>query len=141
MVVAQLVERSLPVPEVCGSNLVIGKIYIEHLLSTVLTRRKIKKKRPGIAHFLKKTNLNRSFDRLFRSDALEVRRERPQRINGSQGPADQRMRIRQRMLEQQQQEWTQLAVGNLEKQETEMGKSYIWLGNVLGICIEDIVYT
>ena len=33
--VAQLVERSLPTPEVRGSNPDIGKIYIEHLLSTV----------------------------------------------------------------------------------------------------------
>ena len=40
MVVAQLVERSLPLPEVCGLDPVIGKINIEHLftcfLSTVL---------------------------------------------------------------------------------------------------------
>ena len=39
VVVAQLVERSLPIPEVCGSNPVIGKkfIYILNicLLSTV----------------------------------------------------------------------------------------------------------
>ena len=28
---AQLVERSLPIPEVRGSNLVIGRTYIEHL--------------------------------------------------------------------------------------------------------------
>ena len=35
----QLVERSLPIPEVCGSNPAIGKNYIEHLLSTVLKRR------------------------------------------------------------------------------------------------------
>ena len=44
VVVAQLVERSLPVPEVRGSNPVMGKFYIEHLftclLSTVLKRRK-----------------------------------------------------------------------------------------------------
>ena len=42
MVVAQLVERLLPNPEVHGSNPVIGK------------KTKIKKKRPGKAH-LKKT--------------------------------------------------------------------------------------
>ena len=40
VVVAQLVERSLPLAEVCGSNPVIGKIYIEHLLSTLLKRQK-----------------------------------------------------------------------------------------------------
>ena len=36
VVVAQLVERSLLIPEVCGSNPVIGKnllIYIEHLFT------------------------------------------------------------------------------------------------------------
>ena len=32
-VVAQLVKRSVPIPEVRGSNPVIGKIYIEHLFS------------------------------------------------------------------------------------------------------------
>ena len=44
VVVTQLVERLLPIPEVHGSNPVIGQIYIEHLftylLSTVLKRRK-----------------------------------------------------------------------------------------------------
>ena len=41
VVVAQLVERLLPTPEVHGSNPVIGKIYIEHfLLSTVYKRQK-----------------------------------------------------------------------------------------------------
>ena len=33
VVVAQLVERSLPIPEVHSSNPVIGKIYIEHLFT------------------------------------------------------------------------------------------------------------
>ena len=42
MVVAQLVEQSLLISEVRGSNPVIGKFYILniHLLSTVLKRRK-----------------------------------------------------------------------------------------------------
>ena len=35
VVVAQLGERLLPTPEVCSSNRVIRKIYIEHLMSTV----------------------------------------------------------------------------------------------------------
>ena len=43
MVVAQLVERLLPTPEICGSNPVIGKIYIEHLLSTILKFEKTKR--------------------------------------------------------------------------------------------------
>ena len=38
VVVAQLVERSLPAPDVRGSNPVDGKIYIERLLSTILKR-------------------------------------------------------------------------------------------------------
>ena len=59
VVVAQLVERLLPIPEVRGSNPVIGKIlflYIEHLFTVncVLKRRKIKKNRPGMAHFFLK---------------------------------------------------------------------------------------
>ena len=44
VVVAQLVEWLLPIPEVHGLNPLIGKIYIEYLftclLSTVLKRRK-----------------------------------------------------------------------------------------------------
>ena len=57
VVVAQLVERLLPIPEICSSNPVIGKIYIEHLFtclkSTVLKRRKQMKKRLGMAHLKK----------------------------------------------------------------------------------------
>ena len=49
--VAQLVEQSLPAPEVRCLNQFIGKIYIEHCLpSTLKKRRKQKKKRPGMAH-------------------------------------------------------------------------------------------
>ena len=55
VVVAQLVELLLPIPEVRGSNPVIGKIYIEHLTVNCIEKTKIKKKRPGMAHFL--TNL------------------------------------------------------------------------------------
>ena len=44
--VAQLKEQSLPIPEVHGSNKVIGKIYIEHLY---IEKTKIKKKWSGIA--------------------------------------------------------------------------------------------
>ena len=51
MVVAQLVERSLPTPEIRGLNPDIGKI-----LSTNCTieKTKIKKKRLGMAHLSKK---------------------------------------------------------------------------------------
>ena len=50
VVVAQLVEQSLPTPEVHGSNSVIGKICIEHLHLIVLKRQKIKVKKPGMGH-------------------------------------------------------------------------------------------
>ena len=39
-VVAQLVVRALPTPEVRGSNLVVGKILFMYSLSTVLKRLK-----------------------------------------------------------------------------------------------------
>ena len=56
MVVAQLVEWSLPTLEMPGSNPVNGKLYITYLLSNVLKRQKEKKKRLGLAHFFKKKN-------------------------------------------------------------------------------------
>ena len=41
MIVAQLVERSLPIPEVRGSNPDVGKIYIEcYCYLIVMKRRK-----------------------------------------------------------------------------------------------------
>ena len=46
VVVPLLAEQLLPIPEVRGSNPVIGKFYNEHI--TVKT--KINKKRPGMAH-------------------------------------------------------------------------------------------
>ena len=52
VLVAQLVERSLPIPEVHSSNPVVGKIQIEHLLTVnCIEKTKIKKKRQGIALF------------------------------------------------------------------------------------------
>ena len=56
VVVAQLVERLLLIPEVCGSTPVIGKIYIEHLfvylfIINCIEKTKINLKRPGMAHF------------------------------------------------------------------------------------------
>ena len=55
MVVAQLVERSLPKPEVRGSNPFIGKIYIEHLFTfNYIEKTKIKKKEAGYGPFYKK---------------------------------------------------------------------------------------
>ena len=52
VVVAQLVERSLPTPEIRGSNPNIGKIYLPIVIK--LKKTKIKKKRPGMAHLSKK---------------------------------------------------------------------------------------
>ena len=56
VVVAQLVEWSLPIPEIRGSNPDIDKIYIEHLFTVSCAEKtKIKKKKTGMAHFFKKT--------------------------------------------------------------------------------------
>ena len=52
VVVAQLVERLLPSPEVRGLNPIISKTIIECMLSTVYRKDKTKEKRPGMAHFL-----------------------------------------------------------------------------------------
>ena len=51
--VTQMVELSLPIPEVHSSNPVIGKFYIEHLFTVnCIERTKVKKKRPGMAIFI-----------------------------------------------------------------------------------------
>ena len=56
--VAQSVERSLPIPEVRGSNPVISKNLFIHwtfvYCQLCIEKTKIKEKRPGMAHFLKK---------------------------------------------------------------------------------------
>ena len=55
MDVAHLVERSLLIPEVHGSNPVIGKINIENLFTiSCIEKTKINKRRSGMAHFLDK---------------------------------------------------------------------------------------
>ena len=62
VIVVQLVKPLLLILEVHGSNPVIGKIYVEHLFTVnCIEKTKIKKKRPGIAHFLKQNHncLNR----------------------------------------------------------------------------------
>ena len=50
---AQFVEWSLLTPEVHGSNPVIGKLLSDIYLFAVncIEKMKIKKKRPGMAHF------------------------------------------------------------------------------------------
>ena len=56
---SQMVERSLAIPEVQGSNPVIGKNYVEHLFTVnCIEKMKTKKKRPGWAHFLNNYNEN-----------------------------------------------------------------------------------
>ena len=56
VVVAQLVEKMLPTPEVRGSNSVFGKNCIEYcFLLTVFCKEEIQKKRPGMVHFKNKT--------------------------------------------------------------------------------------
>ena len=52
LVVAQLVERTLPTPEVGGSNPIVGKIYTEQLLTiNCIEKMKMKKKRSRVVHF------------------------------------------------------------------------------------------
>ena len=51
VVVAQLVERSLSIPEVHGLNLVIDKKLYWTYTVNCIEKTKIKKKRPGTAHF------------------------------------------------------------------------------------------
>ena len=51
VVVAQLVERLLPIQEVRNSNPVIGKKLHWTITVNSIVKTKIKKKRPGMAHF------------------------------------------------------------------------------------------
>ena len=60
VVVPQLVERLLPNPEVPGSNLVISKNLYRTFTVNSIEKAKIKKKRPGMAHFLEKVLLYKS---------------------------------------------------------------------------------
>ena len=57
MVVAQLVERLLPIPEVRSSNPVIGKNLYWTFAVNCIEKTKIKKKRPGMAHLKKEYQL------------------------------------------------------------------------------------
>ena len=45
--VAQLVERSLPTPEVRSSNPVIGEIFLQHCLLSTALKRQNKEKEAG----------------------------------------------------------------------------------------------
>ena len=64
---AQLVKRSLPIPEVRGSNPVIGKnlFYIEHLFTVNCVLKRRKEKEAGDGPFKKKslfTNVQMSIE-------------------------------------------------------------------------------
>ena len=48
---AQLVERSLPTPEICGSNPDGQRNFVNLFIINCVEKKKIKKKRPGMAHF------------------------------------------------------------------------------------------
>ena len=50
VVVAKLVERWLPIREVCSSNPVIGKNLYQTLTVNCIEKTKVLKKRPGMAH-------------------------------------------------------------------------------------------
>ena len=63
MVVAQLVERSLPKPEVHGSNPAFAKFILNiDILSTVWRRRKLRNKEADNYLFLKITYLLRAIE-------------------------------------------------------------------------------
>ena len=53
VVVTQLVECLLPIPEVCGSNPVIGKNLYRTINVNFIEKTKVKKNRPGMAHLKK----------------------------------------------------------------------------------------
>ena len=53
MVVAQLVEQSIPIPEIRGSNPVIGKKTLLNIYCQLYWKDEVKKKRPGMTHFTK----------------------------------------------------------------------------------------
>ena len=62
VVVAQLVERSLPIPKVCGSNPVIGKIYWTFIYCQLYWKDENKEKRGREwPIFFKKTKLESQF--------------------------------------------------------------------------------
>ena len=67
VVVAQLVERSLLTPEIHGLNPVIGKNLYWMFFVNSIKKTKIKKKRPGLVHFLKINVNNFPFFLLIRS--------------------------------------------------------------------------
>ena len=58
VVVAQLVERSHPTPEIRSLYPVIGKMLSTNLSTkSIIEKTKIKKTRPGIGHLLKKMHV------------------------------------------------------------------------------------
>ena len=91
--VALLVERSLPTPEIRGSNPVIRKICIDHLFTVTcvfIEKKKIKKRGQGMDRFLKKAlNGHPVFcakeehgylSRCFKENRSRLQREREKRF-------------------------------------------------------------
>ena len=56
VVLAQLAKRLLPTPEVHGSNLSSARFYWTLLAVNCIEKTKLKKNRPGMAHFKKKNH-------------------------------------------------------------------------------------
>ena len=54
MVVAQLVERLLPTPDIHSLNSVISKSYLLSTVLKLISKDENKEKRPGMAHFSQK---------------------------------------------------------------------------------------
>ena len=65
---AQLVERLLPVPEVCGSNPVTGKKIYGTFTVNCIKKTKIKKKGAGNGPFLKKRMIRANAQRKCQKD-------------------------------------------------------------------------
>ena len=80
--VAQLLERSLPTPEVHGSNPVIGEVLLS--IVNCIEKTKIKKKRPGMALLKKRKNILTyliKFDLLYSRNSFRYNISRPQVMN------------------------------------------------------------
>ena len=50
LLVAQLVEQLLPIPEICSSNPIIGKVYFLSTVINLYSKDENTEKRPGMAH-------------------------------------------------------------------------------------------
>ena len=61
LIVAELVERQLPTPEIHSLNPIIGKILSTNLSNkAIIEKTKVKKKRPGMAYLFKVFQLKKT---------------------------------------------------------------------------------